>query len=107
MARASAAANGISLGEAIRRIKLQNKAMELAERAAEQDPEFAGAYIVRDRANFRIKMARRGGPRGKITDDTELLQSTDEVNVRYSMKELRAERDRIQSALRGNTSFQD
>jgi hypothetical protein len=106
MARASAAANGISLGEAIRRIKLQNKAMELAERAAEQDPEFAGAYIVRDRANFRIKMARRGGPRGKITDDTELLQSTDEVTVRYSVKELRAERDRIQSALRGNTSFQ-
>jgi hypothetical protein len=51
-------------------------------------------------------MARKGGPRGNLTDDSELRQSTDEVAVRHSIKELRAERDRLQSALRGEASFQ-
>lgn len=107
MARASAAQNGISLGEAVRRIQLQNKAVELAERLAKEDPEFGGAFIDRDRGNFRIKIARKGGPRGgALTSDTELQQATDQVEVRYSAAELRAEQQRLQAALQGAASFQ-
>lgn len=109
MARASAAQNGINLGEAIRRINLQNRAMDLIARLAREDANFAGAYIVRDRSNYRIRIVRKGGPLASIpglSGDVELQQATDQVTVRYSAAELRAEQDRINAALQGDSSFE-
>ncbi|WP_265530535.1 hypothetical protein [Sphingomicrobium marinum] len=88
---------GISVGEAVRRARLQILADRQAEKFA-NDPEFAGSWIEHGRKNFRVNFAFRGGG-AKTIADPELSAASNIENVRYSMKEIQDERRRLTALL--------
>jgi len=68
VARIVAAQEGISVGEAVRRIKQQERIIKLQERLLKDDPQnFAGIEIVSDKTRYRarvnIRVPRRSSSR--------------------------------------------
>ena len=84
---------GISVGEAVRRAKLIERAQRWAEKWKD-DPDFAGGWIDRRNGGFKIVHAFRRGATRKI-DDAELADASSFASVRYSLGEMRREIPRV------------
>lgn len=85
------------MGEAVRRAQLQLLAMRQIERFA-SDPDFAGSWIDRDANTFRMVFAFKGNAQKQIADP-DLARVSQTTGVRYSIRELNAERERLGQAL--------
>lgn len=106
-AKIVAAAQGISVGEAVRRERLQRLANQQAERFA-NDENFAGSWISQDRNGFKVNFAFKGGG-AKAVGDADLAPVSSFSSTHYSLKEIHAERQRLTEALRSagiNVSFE-
>jgi hypothetical protein len=97
-ARIAAQLEGISVGEAVRRSRLQSLAIEQADRFAKQDSDFAGSWIDRSGNTFRVIFAFKGNAQKRVSDP-DLANSSQTTEVRYSRREILAERDRLGQAL--------
>lgn len=84
---------GITVGEAVRRSRLQILANRQAERFA-QDDNFAGSWIQQDRNGYKVTYAFRGGGNRTIADP-ELAAASNFENARYSLREIADERRRL------------
>jgi hypothetical protein len=96
-AQIAAQMEGVSVGEAVRRARLQILAMKQIERFA-SDPDFAGSWIERNANSFRMVFAFKGNAQKPISDP-ELAAASQSNSVRYSITELNAERQRLGQAL--------
>lgn len=96
-ARIAAQMEGVSVGEAVRRARMQTLAMKQIERFA-SDPDFAGSWIERSANAFRMEFAFKGNAQKQIADP-ELAGVSQTSSVRYSIRELNAERERLGQAL--------
>jgi streptogrisin C len=98
-AKVVAQMEGVTVGEAVRRTNLQNKALREVERFS-SDPDYAGSWIERDARNFKIHFAFKGSKAGaKTVTDPDLKQDSEVREARYSIRELEAERQRLASVL--------
>lgn len=84
---------GISVGEAVRRAKLIQRAQRFAEKWKD-DPDFAGGWIDKRNGGFKIVHAFRRGATKQI-DDPELASVSSFATVRYSLGEMRREIQRV------------
>lgn len=84
---------GVSVGEAVRRAKLIQRAQKFAEKWKD-DPDFAGGWIDRRNGGFKIVHAFRRGATKQI-DDPELAGVSSFATVRYSLGEMRREIQRV------------
>jgi hypothetical protein len=96
-AKIAAQLEGISVGEAVRRARLQNLAIKQGERFA-ADPDFAGSWIERSGTTFRVVFAFKGNAHKTIVD-SDLAGVSQTTAVRYSIKDLQAERQRLGQVL--------
>lgn len=85
---------GISVDEAVRRGHLQNFANAQIGRFAE-DADYAGSWITQDRDRFFVTFAFKGGRGGRSIDNPHLALVARFANVRYSQREIDAERIRL------------
>lgn len=92
---------GVSVGEAVRRAKLQDKVEKLDQRFS-SDPEYAGAWIDQKGQTFRATFAFKGGKGNRSIDDAELSEVSDFASTRYSRKELLQERQRLNDVFAAN-----
>ena len=77
---------GITVGEAVRRARLQEK----VNRAIEQfqsDPDYAGAWIDQDARGFKANFAFRGGKKSAL-NDSELAAASSFPSVSRGMSDL-------------------
>jgi hypothetical protein len=88
----------ITVGEAVRRARLQALVDRQTARF-EQDDDFGGSWIVQNKTGFTAHFAFKGGARRPI-GDPELAQASSFENTHYSLKELHAERQRLGSLLK-------
>lgn len=96
-AKIAAQLEGVSVGEAVRRARLQNLAMKQIERFA-SDPDFAGSWIERSATAFRMVFAFKGNAQKQIADP-ELAGASQTTSAPYSTRELNAERQRLGQSL--------
>lgn len=96
-AQIAAQMEGVSVGEAVRRAQLQLLAMRQIERFA-SDSDFAGSWIDRDANTFRMVFAFKGNAQKQIADP-DIARVSQTTSVRYSIRELNAERERLGQAL--------
>lgn len=92
-AKIAADMEGITIGEAVRRARLQMLANQQAERFS-QDDTFAGSWIEQDRNGFKVTYALRGGGNRAIAEP-DLAAVAGFQNVRYSLREIADERRRL------------
>ncbi len=85
-AKIVAQADGISVGEAVRRARLQEK-LNRAIKRFENDPDYAGAWIEQDSKNYRMKLGFRGG-RKPALNDPELQEASDFQATNRSLGDL-------------------
>lgn len=97
-ARIIANDEGITLGEAVRRVRLQQKVQRANERFF-SDPDYAGAVIQQDGRNFRAKFNFKGGKRPSL-DDQELRDNSDFSSATRSLADLRQTRAGLGRQLR-------
>jgi hypothetical protein len=97
-AKIVAEAQGISVGEAVRRARLQRLANEQADRFAADD-SFAGSWISQDRNGFKVNFAFKGGG-AKPLGDPDLAGVSTFSSTHYSLKEINAERQRLTETLK-------
>jgi len=90
-ARLVAAKDGISIGEAVRRARLQIKVHRANEKFF-NDPDYAGAVILQDARGFRARFAFKGGKRADI-DDQELRGISEIASARRSLGDLKKSRE--------------
>ncbi|HEX6375442.1 MAG TPA: hypothetical protein VFZ91_06950 [Allosphingosinicella sp.] len=88
----------VSVGEAVRRARLQRLANEQAERFA-SDEAFAGSWISQDRNGFKVNFAFKGGG-ARAIGEADLAGVSTFSSTHYSLKEIDAERQRLTEALR-------
>jgi len=88
LAKVIAVKEGISVGEAVRRVRLSQKINRLDEKFA-ADPDYAGAWIEQDSRNFRVKFAFKGGKRGNL-NDAEVEAESEFVAAPRSLDELKS-----------------
>lgn len=100
-ARILAKMEGTSIGEQVRRYRLQEKANKLDERFS-SDPDYAGAQIDRKGPTFKISFAFKGAGKQRSVDDTELASVSAFVPAAYSLGEIQQERQRLTQLLRDN-----
>lgn len=94
-AKIAAEMEGISVGEAVRRARLQNKFLAEVERLT-ADSAYAGSWIVRDKDTFKIVHGFKGGKRSPAsTGDAELDSSTESASSAYSLQEIEATRSSL------------
>lgn len=96
-AKIAAQLEGISVGEAVRRARLQNLAIEQGERFASY-PDFAGSWIERRGNSFRVVFAFKGNAQKPISNP-DLAAASQTAAVSYSYREIDAERVRLSQAL--------
>lgn len=89
---------GISVGEAVRRERLQRLAAEHAARFS-TDPDFAGSWIDRSNRGFKVVFAFRGGKQ-KAINDSELAGASTFQSARYTVGEIKSEVARLSKALK-------
>jgi hypothetical protein len=89
---------GTSVGEAVRRARLQQVAAEQAARFG-ADPEFAGSWIDRSGGGFKVVFAFRGEKRKDIAD-AELAGASAFQSARYTIGEFKSEIARLGKALK-------
>lgn len=90
---------GVSVGEAVRRARLQVKADRQAEEFS-SDPSYAGSWVVRSGQKYRLVYAFKGaGAANRKASDDEVTQNTDFVDVSFSLQEIRAWRKQLLAAL--------
>lgn len=71
-AKVIARQEGIPVGEAIRRIKMEARIGALEERLENENPDtFAGLTIVRDATKFRVRIHNKGGPIANASSATD------------------------------------
>jgi hypothetical protein len=103
-ARQVAAQEGISVGEAVRRFQLSEKAGRLQDRFLREDPDtFAGMEIVASGKSYRIKAYFTADPAGKINakaTDPDLKSVMEGVEVRRSLGQLASLRAQFNQDLR-------
>jgi hypothetical protein len=80
--------DGVSVGEAIRRAKLQQR-MAAAEARLSANPNYAGSYIERRGNAFKIVHRFKGAEAKPSTGDTELDSNSQFEVSNVSMKEMR------------------
>lgn len=97
-ARIVAEMEGIPLGEAVRRGKLQARLAREAERLSD-DIDYAGSWIERDSRSFRMKHAFKGTAKKLETGDAGFDKASDTVEARYSLREIRVGQDALVGAL--------
>lgn len=97
-ARIVAQAEGISVGEAVRRARLQEK-LNRAIKRFEGDPDYAGAWIEQDPTNYRIKLGFRGGRKPALSDP-ELQEASDFQATNRSLGDLAQARAALAKVLR-------
>lgn len=100
-ARILAQMEGTSVGEQVRRHRLQQKADKLHERFS-SDPDYAGVQIDRKGSTFRISFAFKGTGKQRSVDDTELAGVSTFVPAAHSLSEIQQERQRLGRLLREN-----
>lgn len=91
---------GITVGEAVRRARLQEKVNRTIERF-QNDPDYAGAWIDQDARGFRANFAFRGG-RKPAVGDTELQEVSSFPSATRSMADLAQARASLAKMLREN-----
>lgn len=91
---------GITVGEAVRRARLLEKANRAIKRF-ENDPDFAGAWIDENSRGFRVNFAFRGG-RKPALNDSELQGVSSFPSARRSMGDLAQARAILGKMLRQN-----
>lgn len=101
-AKALAQSDGISVGEAIKRIRLVEKAGALQERLEREDPDgFAGLTIDSSNKQFRVKVRRAKGLKPFASPaDTDLAGSVDNLESARSLKELRQTQQQVMVAMK-------
>lgn len=90
-ARLVAAKYGISVGEAVRRARLEIKVNRANERFF-NDPDYAGAVILQDARAFRAKFGFKGGKRPDLGDQ-ELREIGEISSVSRSLADLKRTRE--------------
>lgn len=100
-ARILAQMEGTSVGEQVRRYRLQQQADRLDDRF-NSDPDYAGMQIDRKGPNFKIAFAFKGVGKQRSVDDPELAGVSTFVPAAYSKAEIQQERQRLFSVLREN-----
>ena len=100
-AKVIARQEGIPVGEAIRRIKMEARIGALEERLESENPNtFAGLTIIRDATKFRVRIHNKGGPIANASSatDPEVAGVLDQSLVTRSLQELRqAQRQAMES----------
>lgn len=91
---------GISVGEAVRRARLQDKVNRTNERFL-ADPDYAGAWIEQDARGFRATFAFRNGKKPSLGDQ-ELQDAATFSAAARSIAELRQARNELMKQLRAN-----
>lgn len=99
-AKIVATMQGISVGEAVRRARLQEK-VNRAVAKFESDPDFAGAWIEQDARGFKANFAFRGGKKPAL-NDSDLQGISSFTTASRGMSELAQARASIGKALRSN-----
>ena len=102
-ARAYADDNGVTMGEAVRRLRLQERAGRLAARLAEQEPEtFAGLRVEHGRRfRIRARFTRNGAAAlARANPDGEVAAETETDGAARSLRELEAEQASLNEAVR-------
>lgn len=89
---------GIPVGEAVRRAKLQEKVAALDAQYA-SDPTYGGSYIEQDSKGFRATFRFMGGKRETIADP-EVDGVTTFEPAQHSMADVHRERTRLMNAFR-------
>ena len=107
-AKIVAAQNDISVGEAIRRIKLQERILDLQAKLLKEDRgNFAGIAIVADSRRQRVKIKFKE-PKGKSVDtlvaDTELRTESEVEPAARSVDDLLAAQNDLLSRMKGYKS---
>lgn len=97
-AKIVAQSDGISVGEAVRRARLQEK-LNRAIKRFENDPDYAGAWIEQDSKNYRMKLGFRGG-RKPALNDPELQEASDFQATNRSLGDLAQARASLAKVLR-------
>lgn len=105
VARIVAAQEGISVGEAVRRIKQQERIIKLQERLLKDDPQnFAGIEIVSDKTRYRARVKYKGAKAKQlatVVDDAELQPESELVDATYSVAELLDAQSRLLAKAKG------
>ncbi|MEA3052791.1 MAG: hypothetical protein QOG72_1694 [Sphingomonadales bacterium] len=104
-AKIVAAQNNISVGEAVRRIKLQERILDLQTKLLKEERgNFAGIAIAADSRGQRVKIKFRE-PRGKTAEtvvaDTELRAESDVETAARSVDDLLAAQGDLLSRMKG------
>jgi hypothetical protein len=106
LAKASAALNGITVAEAIRRAELQGRIIDLQNRYLERFPnEFAGIVIEPSPTRYTFKVLLKGGPKNALLDlakSPDLAALGREEAVARSFTDLQREQVRLLDALETN-----
>lgn len=92
---------GTSVGEQVRRYRLQEKANKLDERFS-SDPDYGGAQVERKGPNFKVSFAFKGSGKQRNIDDPELAGASTVVSAAHSIGEIQQERQRLTKLLRDN-----
>ena len=97
-ARIVARMQGITVGEAVRRVRLQEKVNRAIERF-QNDADYAGAWIDQDARGFRATFGFKGG-RKPALGDTELQEVSTLASTTRSMSDLAQTRASLAKMLR-------
>lgn len=97
-ARMVAQMQGITVGEAVRRARLQEKVNRTVERF-QNYPDYGGAWIEQDAGGYRANFAFRGGRKPSL-GDTELQEVSSFSNATRSMSDLAQARASLARTLR-------
>ncbi len=89
---------GITVGEAVRRARLQEKINRAIEKF-QNDPDYAGAWLEQDASGFKANFAFRGNRRPSL-GDTELQQVSTVAGANRSMGDLAQARASLAKMLR-------
>jgi hypothetical protein len=106
VAKIVASQEGISVGEAVRRIRLQERVIKLQERLlTEEQGNFAGIAILSDRRQQRIKIKFKN-PRGRtatsiVPDDDEMRTEADVEEAPRSVDDLLVAQSDLISRMNG------
>jgi hypothetical protein len=104
-ARVIAAQDGIPLGEAVRRIKMQERILRLQEKLLKEDPNnFAGIEIVADRTRQRVRVKYKGASSKRldaVVDDVDVRAESELAEARFSVAELLDAQSRLLASSAG------
>ena len=104
-ARVIAAQDGIPLGEAVRRIKMQERILRLQEKLLKEDPNnFAGIEIVADRTRQRVRVKYKGASSKRldaVVDDVDVRAESELAEAPFSVAELLDAQSRLLASSAG------